>query len=156
MADPLKLLQDVFSGVETAEFISEDSKEPVLHFKESNIKVPVSHKTAWKKKDKGGYSIGALWFILESKDLSVGEYMKKAGNLGIEKVHIMEKKKIVDHFTNGKGADNPLVDIGLIESTLISIDRERKRDAKAAEKDAEARQRRPERSMHEQMMDWLD
>lgn len=139
MADPLKLLQDVFSAEETAELISEESKEPVLFFKESNIKVPVSHKTAWQKKDKSQYSIGALWFILESKDLSLGEYMKKAGKLGLEKVNIMEKPKILDHFKNGKGADNTFIDISLVEPTLIKVERTRKRDAKASDKDAEAR-----------------
>ena len=51
----------------------------------------------------------------------------------------MEKPKILDHFKNGKGADNPFIDIGLVEPTLISVERERKRDAKAAGKDADAK-----------------
>ncbi|CAI2370729.1 unnamed protein product [Moneuplotes crassus] len=116
VVDPLVLLKDYYKGNKEIEYRSEDH---TLVF--GKTKVPVDMKTAWIK--KGGttqYSIGALWYCLMNKDVSVTTFMETATSQGFERISLLDKKKIIDYFS-GELDDVDAIDKTLIKDTLVKI-----------------------------------
>lgn len=113
--DPLLLLRDYYSNSKPIEYRNDDH---MLVF--GSTKIPVDAKTAWiKKVGNSQYTIGALWFFLQNKDKSIREYMSEADHSSFEKIHLLDKNKIIDYF---KGDIDTVDDIDktLIQDTLIT------------------------------------
>lgn len=70
------------------------------------------------KTNDSQYSIGAFWYFLQNKDKPIRQYMMQADQEGFEKVHLLDKNKIVDYF---QGKIEAVDDINktLIPDTLV-------------------------------------
>ena len=67
------------------------------------MKLLLDTPTAWASKSgKGYYTLGALWFQIENKDLKPGDYMRKANEFGVQSILVGEKQEIVHYFTRLK------------------------------------------------------
>jgi hypothetical protein len=89
--DPLLLLRDYYSNDKPIKYLGD---EHLLVF--GNTKIPVDAKTAWiKKVSSTQYTIGAFWFFLQKKDLPIRDYMSEADHSNFEKIHLLDKNKII-------------------------------------------------------------
>ena len=118
LVDPLVLLKDFYINKKEVLYRSDDH---MLVF--GSTKVPVDAKTAWiKKVSSTQYTLGALWFFLEKKDMQIREYMIEADLNSFEKIHLLDKNKILEYFTGGASTVEE-IDQTLINSTLIALGR---------------------------------
>lgn len=114
--DPLLLLRDYHSNEKPIQYLSDDH---LLVF--GSTKIPVDAKTAWiKKVNNTQYTIGALWFFLQKKDLPIRDYMIEADHASFEKIHLLDKNKIIDYFS-AKIDTVDDIDKTLIPETLITV-----------------------------------
>jgi hypothetical protein len=85
----------------------------LLCFGEEAIKLPLETPTAWSMKSgKGFYSLGSLWCLMAHKELKPGEYMRKAGELGVQAVSMNEKAEVLSYFTGAK-SETEMIDIAM-------------------------------------------
>ena len=77
------------------------------------LKLPLETPTAWKMKSQGGKNfctLGSLWCLIVNRDLKAGEYMKKAGEIGVQSISLLEKNEVVQYFTGVK-QESDMLDI---------------------------------------------
>ena len=84
--DPITWLKEFFSGINRKRVeLNPQSNE--LEFEGSSIRLPLTAQTAWKRKDeKGHYTIGSLWLLLQFKDAKLSDYNREAHKLKIQNV----------------------------------------------------------------------
>jgi len=84
------------------------------------LKLPLSTPTAWKMKNgKGYYTLGSLWCLIAHKDLKPGDFMRKAGELGIPAISHAEKNEVLGYFMGAK-QESEMIDIQARTKTLLS------------------------------------
>jgi hypothetical protein len=89
--NPLQLLRDYHSSGKPIKYLED---EHLLVF--NTIKVPVDAKTAWLKKvSDTQYTVGAIWFFLENKDIPIRDYMSLADQKSFEKVSLLDKNSLI-------------------------------------------------------------
>ena len=116
LIDPLLLLRDYYSNGKQINYLADEHQ---LVF--GNAKIPVDSKTAWiKKVNNSQYTIGTLWFFLQNKDMPIRDYMIEADHSSFEKIHLLDKNKIIDYFT-GKSDVVEDIDKTLIQETMIQV-----------------------------------
>lgn len=130
--DPLLLLKDYYSNGKPINYLSD---EHLLVF--GSLKIPVDSKTAWiKRVNNTQYTIGGLWYFLKNKDLSIREYMVEADRSSFEKIHLLDKNKIIDYFS-GKVDTVDDIDKTLIPETLISVGKSKHKPESISKVDAD-------------------
>jgi hypothetical protein len=101
-------------------------KEGVLAFHQYDgigsgaiIRLPLVTLTAWKLKDNEFATLGSLWCLVEYRDSKPSDYMKKAGDIGVQTLQFDVKKEIVEYFTTNK-SDSDMIDVHMRTQTLFS------------------------------------
>ena len=119
--DPITRLKDFVANNKKVELKSETVKGEgaMLVFENTDIKLPLTAKTAWKSKHgKGYYTLGSLWLVLKLRSLSTGDYMKEAQKLNIPTVDFRDKREVINYFTDLQ-AETQQIDTAVRPSTLI-------------------------------------
>lgn len=107
------------------------------------------------------YTIGTLWFFLTKKDMPIRDYMIEADHSNFEKIHLLDKNKIIEYFTGATDTCDS-IDKTLVQSTLITLNKAnkldeiqyKKRDEKRVEK-AEEQKVEGEGSREVKLMEFL-
>lgn len=98
--DPINLLRDYTLTNKRIDVSSN------THIFFGNVKVPLQHLTAWRKKSDGSYySIGSLWLLLKhmrDNAFNMMAYINDARKFKVDGVNKIDQSEIMEYFTGVK------------------------------------------------------